>query len=396
MSTLRLMRWAPGPLLIDGITALAVFALMAQQLITRHLLLPGQHPTTALTWLLAVVIVAPILTHRRFPRTSVAVCLSAVAIYAVGRYVAYPGYMVFVLTFAIALHSEEQVSIPALFASAVVLGVAVDLQPAKVVVLATYVLSEIFVGGAWLAGWTFRRRRARWAELQARTERAERERQAEAHRAVTEERLRIARELHDVIAHSMSVIAVQSGVGNHVIDSQPAEARQALAAIEATSRAALTEMRRLLGVLRQEGEPRGSLAPAPGLADLGSLAAQVQDAGLQVWINVDGQRGSVPPGIDLSAYRVIQEALTNVIKHAASATATVTIRYRDDSVTVEIANQAPAVPVAYAPGPRTGSGHGIIGMRERVAVFGGQFAAGPAPDGGFVVRACFPVAAVTG
>jgi signal transduction histidine kinase len=379
------------PLLIDGITALAVFALMAQQLLTRHVLLPGQHPTTVLTWLLAAVIVAPILTHRRFPRASVAVCLAAVALFAAGRYVAYPGYAIFVLTFDIALHSDEQVSVPTLFASAVVLGVAVDLQPAKVAVLATYLLSEIFVGAAWLLGWNLRRRRARWAELRARTERLEREREEEARRAVTEERLRIARELHDVIAHSMSVIAVQSAVGNHVIDAQPAEARQALAAIEATSRSALTEMRRLLGVLRQEGEPRGSLTPAPGLADLGSLVSQVRDAGLQVWINVEGQRESVPPGIDLSAYRVIQEALTNVIKHAGSAAATVTIRYRDDSVTVEIANQAPAVPVAHVPAPRTGSGHGIIGMRERVAVFGGEFSVGPRPDGGFLVRACFPI-----
>ena len=391
------MRRASGPLLIDGVTALAVFALLAQQLVTRHPL-PGQNPTTILTWLLGAVSIVPILTHRRFPRTSIAVCLSAVALYAVGRYAAYPGFAVFVLTYDIALHSDERVSVPTLFASAVVVGVAVDLQPAKVAVLATYIASELFVGGAWLLGWNQRRRRSHWAELQARTERAERERQEEARRAVTEERLRIARELHDVIAHSMSVIAVQSGVGNHVIDSQPAQAQQALAAIEATSRAALTEMRRLLGVLRQEGEPRGSLSPAPGLADLGTLAAQVRDAGLQVWINVEGQRGSVPPAIDLSAYRVIQEALTNVIKHAASASAaaTVTIRYRDDSVTVEIANQAPAVPVAAVPAARTGSGHGIIGMRERVAVFGGEFAAGPQPDGGFEVRACFPITGVSG
>ncbi len=389
------MRQASGPLLIDGLAALAVFALLAQQLLTRPPL-PGQHPTTTLTWLVGAVSIVPILTHRRFPRTSVAVCLSAVAIYAVGRYAAYPGFAVFVLNYSIALHSDERVSVPTLFASAVVVGVAVDLQPAKVAVLATYIASEIFVGGAWLLGWNQRRRRSRWAELQARTERAERERQEEARRAVTEERLRIARELHDVIAHSMSVIAVQSGVGHHVIDSQPAAARQALAAIESTSRAALTEMRRLLGVLRQEGEPLGSLTPAPGLTDLSSLATQVQGGGLQVWINVEGQRGPVPPAIDLSAYRVIQEALTNVIKHAASVAATVTIRYRDDSVTVEIANQAPAVPVADVPAPRTGSGHGIIGMRERVAVFGGEFAAGPRPGGGFEVRACFPITGVSG
>jgi signal transduction histidine kinase len=399
MPMLRSMRQAVGhldPLLIDGMVALILFAFMAVQFIgTRHLQ-TGLHPTTPLTWVLAVLIVAPILTHRRFPRASLAVCLTALLAYAAGRYVAYPGLPVFVLTFDIALHSRRRVGLAALVASAAAIAFSLALQSSGVVTFSTWVASELGVLVAWLAGRNLRLRRARWAELQARTERLEREREEEARRAVTEERLRIARELHDVIAHSMSVIAVQSAVGNHVIDAQPAEARQALAAIEATSRSALTEMRRLLGVLRQEGEPRGSLSPAPGLADLSSLVSQVQDAGLQVWINVDGQRGSVPPGIDLSAYRVIQEALTNVIKHAGSAAATVTIRYRDDSVTVEIANQAPAASVAHVPAPRMGSGHGIIGMRERVAVFGGQFAAGSGPDGGFLVRACFPIAAVTG
>jgi signal transduction histidine kinase len=394
------MRQAHGPLLIDAVTTLVVFGLVADQLATRQPQ-PGQHPTTVLTWVLAAACSAPILFQRRFPIASIVVSLSVVAIYAAGDYTGYPGYAVFVLIFGIALRTDERVSVPVLFGSAVVLGVAVDLQPAKIAILATYLSSEIFLGGAWLVGWIERRRRARLAELHARAERLEREREEEARRAVSQERLRIARELHDVIAHSMSVIAVQSAVGNHVIDTQPAQARQSLAAIEATSRSALTEMRRLLGVLRQEGEPRGSLTPAPGLDDLSSLATQVQDAGLRVWINVDGERGPVPPGIDLSAYRVIQEALTNVIKHAGSATATVTVLYRDDSVTVEIANQAQAAPDARVPEPRTGSGpgitgHGIIGMRERVAVFGGEFAAGPGPDGGFLVRACFPVVKVTG
>jgi signal transduction histidine kinase len=357
-------------------------------------LLPGQHPTTVLTWLLAVLICAPILTHRRFPVASVAVCLTAVVVYAAGDYVAYPGLAIFVLTFDIALHSRERVAVATLFASAVVIGVAVDLQPDGVAILATYIESELGVGVAWLTGRNLRHRRARWAELQARNERLEREREEEARRAVTEERLRIARELHDVIAHSMSVIAVQSAVGNHVIDTQPGEARQALAAIEATSRSALTEMRRLLGVLRQEGEPRGSLTPAPGLADLASLAGQVQDAGLKVWINVDGQRGDIPPGIDLSAYRIVQEALTNVIKHGAASAADVTIRYRPESVTVEVTDSGAGAPPAKVPAPRADSGHGIIGMRERVAVFGGEFSATPGPDGGFLVRACFPIAQV--
>jgi signal transduction histidine kinase len=207
----------------------------------------------------------------------------------------------------------------------------------------------------------------------------------------------------------MSVIAVQSAVGGHVMDTQPEEARQALAAIEATSRSALTEMRRLLGVLRQDGEPAGSLAPAPGLADLTPLVAQVGEAGLRVWVQVDGERGPVPPGVDLSAYRIVQEALTNVIKHAAAATACVKVSYEKGSVALEITDDGPdrkdggrGAGPGRPGGPRAGAatspfstGHGIIGMRERVAVFGGEFAAGPRADGGFRVFARLPIPEVT-
>jgi signal transduction histidine kinase len=392
MPVLRAIRRVQGhlsPLLIDGTVALVLFVSMAAQF-TRHLR-TGQHPTTALTWALAVLLVVPILTHRRFPLASMAVCLTALLAYAAGRYAAFPGLPVFVLTFDIALHSKARVAFAALVASAAAMTVSLALQPNGVAALAEWVASGAGLLVAWLVGRNLRYRRARWAELQDRAERLERERQEEARRAVTEERLRIARELHDVIAHSMSVIAVQSAVGHHVMDTQPDQARQALAAIEATSRSALTEMRRLLGVLRQEGQTRGSLAPAPGLADLDSLVSQVQDAGLRVWIKVDGQRGPVPPSVDLSAYRIIQEALTNVIKHADCQSATVTICYRADSVTVEIADKGLAAPGARVVPAGNGSGHGIIGMRERVAVFSGQFTAGPRPDGGFRVRARFPV-----
>jgi len=377
MRTLRSIRGVLGhlnPLLIDGTVALVLFAFMASQ--GSKQLQPGQHPMTPLAWVLAVLLVAPILTHRRFPRASLTVCLAALIVYAAGRYVAYPGLAVFVLTFDIALHSRRRVALAAPVAAAGALAVSLALQPRGVVTFYTWVASELGVVVAWLAAENLRHRRARWSELQARAERLEHEREEEARRAVTEERLRIARELHDVIAHSMSVIAVQSAVGHHVMDTQPLQARQALAAIEATSRSALTEMRRLLGVLRQE-------------------VTQVQDAGLRVRIQVDGQRGPVPPGVDLSAYRVVQEALTNVIKHAASSCATVAICYRADSVTVEITDDGPA-PGAGVPPARPGSGHGIIGMRERVAVFGGEFAAGPRPEGGFRVRACFPIAEVAG
>ena len=221
----------------------------------------------------------------------------------------------------------------------------------------------------------------------------------------------------------MSVIAVQSAVGGHVMDTQPEEARHALAAIEATSRSALTEMRRLLGILRQDGETTGSLAPAPGLADLTPLVAQVGEAGLQVWVQVEGERVPVPSGVDLSAYRIIQEALTNVIKHAAAATACVKVSYEKGAVALEITDDGPGrtdggrgrgtgpgrpdggrgAGADRPDGPRAdavtslfSTGHGIIGMRERVAVFGGEFAAGPRADGGFRVFARLPIPEVTG
>ena len=185
----------------------------------------------------------------------------------------------------------------------------------------------------------------------------------------------------------MSVIAVQSAVGNHVIDTQPAEARQALAAIEATSRSALTEMRRLLGVLRQEGEPRGSLTPAPGLADLSSLVRQVQDAGLTVWINVDGQRGAVPPGIDLSAYRIVQEALTNVIKHAAAAAASVTIR-----LPPRLGDRGGRRP-GHGRASRRGSGEAARGTGSSACASGSRCSAGSSPPGPGLTAAsgCGPV-----
>jgi signal transduction histidine kinase len=213
-----------------------------------------------------------------------------------------------------------------------------------------------------------------------------------ARRAVVEERLRLARELHDVVAHAMSVIAVQSGVGAHVADTQPEEAAKALAAIEATSRAALEELRRLLGVLRQEDEPQGDLAPVPGLADLEGLLAEVAKTGLAVKLQVHGTRPSLPAGVDLSAYRIVQEALTNVVKHAGPARAQVTVGYHDQNVTVEVTDDGRGAMTSASDG-RVGSGHGLIGMRERVAAFGGNLEVGPGLDGGFRVAARLPLGA---
>jgi len=244
----------------------------------------------------------------------------------------------------------------------------------------------------WAIGLAVRNRRmANDARVREAEERAEVARQSAA-RVLAEERLRIAQELHDVVAHSMSVIAVQAGVGAHVLDEHPQQARAALEAISATSRGTLTEMRRLLGVLRDSDGAR-SHAPAPGLADLPQLVHDVQSVGVPVTLHLEGQSDCINSGIELSAYRVVQEALTNVIKHAGSPTRVdVTVQHAPGVLTVEVKDDGRGAASimstnGVAPG---GTGHGLIGMRERVELWGGELAAGPASGGGYRVRASLP------
>jgi signal transduction histidine kinase len=257
----------------------------------------------------------------------------------------------------------------------------------------------VAVAAAWWLGDGTRRRQDAIAAARQRAAELERAREELARTAVIEERLRIARELHDVVAHSMSIIAVQSGVGAHVLDSQPEEARKALDAVEVTSRQALTEMRRLLGVLRQEAEPAGSLTPSPGLAEVDALAAEVAKAGARVEVRIEGTRPELPLGLDLSAYRIVQEALTNVVRHAGPATAWVRIRYAADAVDLEVVDDGLVSAFGRQESDsdrqnrRSGrsAGHGILGMRERAALYGGTLDAGPLPGGGFRVAAHLPV-----
>jgi signal transduction histidine kinase len=207
------------------------------------------------------------------------------------------------------------------------------------------------------------------------------QREAQLQRTVTDERLRIARELHDVVAHSMSVITIQADLGRLVLGREPAEAGAALGVIETTGREALVELRRMLGVLRDDGAV--PLAPVPGLAGLDGLVARTTAAGVRVDVVVRGTPRPLPAGVDLSAYRIVQEALTNVVKHAGAAACRVTIEYGHDEVTLEVADHGRGGP----PGP---GGHGLVGMRERALLCGGDLAADSLPDGGFRVRARLP------
>jgi signal transduction histidine kinase len=212
---------------------------------------------------------------------------------------------------------------------------------------------------------------------------AERERDVAAREAVADERARIARELHDAIAHNVSMMVVQAGAERRVLDDGRGTTREVLETIEHIGRGALTEMRRLVGMLRSDGgEP---LAPQPGLDDLPTLVTQVREAGLPVELQVEGERRELPVGIELSAYRIVQEALTNALKHAGEAKAVVRVHYGPESLELEIVDDGPGGSAA-----ELGGGHGLVGMRERVALYGGRLDAGRRPSGGFAVRVLLP------
>jgi signal transduction histidine kinase len=231
--------------------------------------------------------------------------------------------------------------------------------------------------------------RVRRDYLEERAARIEREREEEMRRGVARERARIARELHDVVAHSVGLMTVQAGAANLVSGKDPDAALSSLSSIERTGRQALGELRRLLGVLRTEGDEGGELTPQPGLDRLDELVAEIEEAGVEVAVTVEGDLHDLPTALALSAYRILQEGLTNVLKHAGRrARADVVVRRTPRELMLEIADDGGGVPASAS---RMPGGHGLIGMRERVAVFGGRMSMGPRRGGGFYVRTEIPL-----
>jgi signal transduction histidine kinase len=287
--------------------------------------------------------------------------------------------------------------------SAVIVGVATGV--AVVIVpwlpgtnsdLLDFSFTALLLASAWVLGDSARIRRAYTTELEARASWLARERDYEAQRAVTAERARIARELHDVVAHHVSMMVVQAEAGPVAVERDAVGAVRAFDTIAGIGRQALVEMRRLLGVLRSEAsDPTPSLAPQPGVAELASLVEQVRRAGLQADLVVEGEPASLPPGVDLSAYRIVQEALTNVVKHAGPSHVRVLVRYGEGDLRIEVRDDgpglAPAGPGVAPAGGNGEPGHGLIGMRERVHLFGGELTAGSSPEGGFTVAARLPI-----
>lgn len=276
--------------------------------------------------------------------------------------------------YTVAVRLRTRWALAALLAALVTLMVAAGNDPGTLA--STITRGHLLIVGACAAGVAIRLQRVA----------AERQREHDARQAVTEERLRIARELHDVISHGLSLIAIQSGVARYVVDSKPEEAHRALASIEETSRDGLFELRGMLTALRSDDTGADDpLEPAPGLAGLATLTANARTAGIAVTVEVNGTTRRLPSGVDLSAYRIVQEALTNVVKHAAPADATVVLDYRPDTLSIAVTDNGRRKPAHRA-------GHGLVGMRERAALFGGRLTAGPLdpPGTGFRVTALLP------
>jgi signal transduction histidine kinase len=255
--------------------------------------------------------------------------------------------------------------------------------------LATWLLYAAILFGAWFLGDVTRQWRDAATAHARRARELEQARNELARLAVTAERVRIARELHDVVAHSMSVIAMHAGSGRLAAEKDPAAARRALEVVERSSRDALAEMRRLVSVLRAADDVEPELTPAAGLHDVHQLVAEVAAAGVTVEVHTEGDLASVPDGVSLAAYRIVQEALTNVVKHASPAQAHVSVGIADGQVVLEVTDDGASRAATRAAAPASG-GHGTIGMRERAALYGGELVAGPRPEGGWRIAARLP------
>jgi signal transduction histidine kinase len=379
------MRWLAGigrrlrrspPWVADGLLALLLVLPAATTI--------GDEQPEPLALFIAFVLlqILPLAVRRYWPRAVFAITLgSALGLALLTDSPTLPVGVV-VSLYTVAAHCDRKTSLRAALATGVLLLPSIFISPSGGDGGPLLLPAAALLAVAWILGDNLRTRRAYLRAVEDRAERLEREREENVRRAAAEEQARIARELHDVIAHNVSVMVVQAAAAGDVFDAQPGKAREALASIEKTGREALTELRRLLGAVRTQ---EGDRVPQPGLARLESLLDQVRAAGLPVELDVQGEVTDLPLGIDLSAYRIVQEALTNTIKHAEASRADVVVRYSAEELTIDVLDDG------VGPSENGDGGHGLIGMRERVSLYDGRLEAGPRPEGGFAVCARFPL-----
>jgi signal transduction histidine kinase len=380
---------AANPLLVDGLIAAGLTALSVVTLAAgaRDI---GSYSESSIALLLLQTV--PLVVRRVAPIPVFVVTAAATLLHALQAQDTLNTTLgSLIALFTVGEYAERRVSLTAYAVLALAMGALIAVRGGLPQALGGLVQTELALLACWVLGSWARERRAYVGTVEDRAARADRERAAQAERAVGQERQRIARELHDVVTHHVSVIVIQAGAALRALERRPVDAREAVEAIDSTARLALADMRRMLGIL---GTPAITAAedaspePMPGLDRLGELLEAVRAAGLPVELAIDGTPRPLEPGVELSAYRIVQEALTNTLKHAAGARARVDVRYEPDTLEVRVADrggQGGAALGALEPG-----GRGLIGMRERVAMFGGALDAGPS-DGGFRVVARLPI-----
>lgn len=388
----RALAWARGaaaahPMAVDALLASAVTLLTLITTATIHL--AGRPPASAAELGLASLTALPTVLRRRAPFAVLVACCAIACLYtALGFYPAevYIGGELAWYTVAASYPPRRAVLGATAFLGMTVYTLSMTRLASEATLAAAGV---IVVGVLWWFGEAARQLAIRNARLAALSEELQREQQAREQRVLTEERVRIARELHDVVAHHMSVVAVQAGLAHYVLESDPGRARKALGTVMDVTEEALQEMRRVLVLLRLGNEPQPG--GPPSLSRLAGLADRMRSVGVPVEVSICGEPRPLPPGVELCAYRVIQESLTNVLKHAPGAETVLALRYEPGRIFVQVENDAP--PAGTAAG--NGSGHGVSGMRERAALYGGTLTARPRPDGGFTVTLDLPAPAGT-
>ena len=386
-------RWSGDPrVVVDVLVAVVVAVLSVFDVAAANDAARGQRPADALAYAMVISASLNLFWRRRAPVAVLAYVTAAIVVVYLRDYGAFLSVLGLPALYAVAAHEDHRRR-----AWWVMVASCVSLLGAASISLLdtddsfdalTAVTMTAFLAAAITAGVIIRNRELIFVDSERRAAAAEADRLAAAERAVASERSRIAREMHDVVAHSMSVISVQAAAGREIVHANPERAAEVFATIEAVGHETLGELRRMLGVLRDTSDHGPALSPQPGIADIAAVIAQSSASGVATELLTEGDQRALAPGIELAVYRVVQEALTNVLKHAGPSTsAAVRISYGTNELTVEVTDDGRGSTTPLS----AGGGHGLIGMRERVEIYGGAFSAGPHPGGGYGVRAVLPI-----
>lgn len=388
-------RWAPDPRVMVDLVVAAVVAVLSvvEVASTSAEAMPGERAADGLAYALVIAGSASLVWRRRTPIAVLAIVTAVLITFWLRDHGALLAVLGLPALYAVAAHAEHRrrawwaVGIACV---SLMLAASVSVLDRPDGFASLRALSIVaFLIGAIAAGVVIRNRERIFVDTERRAAAAEADRLAEANRAVIRERSRIAREMHDVVAHGMSVVAVQAAAGQEIVHADPDKAAEVFARIESVGRESLTELRRMLGILRDTDDVDASLSPQPGIADIAAAVAESAATGVPTQLVIDGRQRAVAPGIELAAFRIVQEALTNVRKHAGgSASATVRISYETHVLVVEVTDDGRGAVTSLS---GVGTGSGLIGMRERVEVYGGELTSGPRVGGGYGVRAILPI-----